>query len=147
MIGGGDADGVDRLVVQDLAEVDVPRRPLALPGVLLHGREAEVQVGLVGIGNRGDLHVVQPAKAVEVALAASAQVRASATHANHGDSHGIAGASENALRGGEGGRRTHQKMSSFHECSLGLAPGHPDGQRQIPVTVRYAITFRGAPAR
>ena len=74
VIGGGDRNGVDRLVFEQLAEVGIGGRLLFAVGLqLLH---ALVQHGLVDVAQRGDFDVGQFGVAVQVIAAATAQADA-----------------------------------------------------------------------
>ena len=72
VVGGGDRDRVDALVVEDPAEVLLPRGDQRLVARLL-GKPGKgtVEHLLVGIADGGDLHAGDAAEPVDVALAAA----------------------------------------------------------------------------
>ena len=109
VVGSGDRDGVDRLILQQLAEVGEGRRLLLRGGFHLGGALGED--GFVHVAERRHLHVGQFAVTVDVIAAAPAQAHA-------GDAHGIVGArGRGAPERRSGRRRTHQEVPSIHRST------------------------------
>jgi hypothetical protein len=110
MVGGGDRDGVDALVVEHPTKVgQCCRRGGCLAGLLPEHLEGAAEHLRVGIDDGRDLDVVEAHEAAQVGLAA-------AVEAEHGDTDAIVGTPH---RGRSAWRREQQRSSG---CRRGEKP-------------------------
>ena len=105
VVGRGDGDGVDGLVVQELAHILEALRRFLPAG--FHALYEIGHVRLVDIRNGHQLHVGQSCPFPEVAATA-----ASTPH--NGDAHSVVGTGKHALSGSHRRRGAHKKVSSIH---------------------------------
>jgi len=105
MVGRGDGDGVDGLVVENLAHILEALRRLLPAG--FHALYETGHVRLVDIRNGHQLHVGQGCPFPEVAATA-----ASTPH--NCDAHSVVGTGKHALSGSHRRRGAHKEVSSIH---------------------------------